>query len=242
MGIKDLYYLIDKYGVSGGIIVFILVSLWILFKVGLFEKIINRISESYLDFFMKKRNKKIVDVSSSDIENHDIFSYIDFWMYSRIPTFQFSSDYRTIVFRKYLIIYLKSYKENLQNFLNSKLYVGMDDSQLWKSFLSLTNKIVYDYERAMSEAGIPQIIIDRMKSKNNDTISLTIDLIEGICNSQFYKSESNQLKVYSILNIMLSILDNTIHHSEQVCNSINGALIGMKFYQNGVTYTEPGEK
>ena len=43
-----------------------------------------------------------------------------------------------------------------------------------------------------------------MKLRNNDTITLTFDLIEGICGSQFYQSEKNFLKVYSILNILLS--------------------------------------
>ncbi len=66
-----------------------------------------------------------------------------------------------------------------------------------------------------------------MKVRNNDTISLTIDLFEGICNSEFYSSEKNLLKAYSILNIMLSVLENTISSSAKVCNSINGQLKGL---------------
>jgi hypothetical protein len=64
-------------------------------------------------------------------------------------------------------------------------------------------------------------------------------LIEGICNSQFYESEKNYLKVYSILNIILSILENTISNSEQTCNGINGQLKGQKFSESGKTYIEP---
>ena len=81
----------------------------------------------------------------------------------------------------------------------------------------------------MDESGIPKIVIEKMKSKNNDTITLTIDLIEGICNSQFYTSDKNFLKLYSILNIILSVLENTISNSENVCNSINGALKGLTY-------------
>ena len=77
-----------------------------------------------------------------------------------------------------------------------------------------------------------------MKSKNNDTISLTIDLIEGVCSSHFYTSEKNRLKIYSILNIMLSILENIISNSDHICNSINGSLKGMKFNDNGRILTE----
>ena len=101
--------------------------------------------------------------------------------------------------------------------------------------MDLINQIVFDYEKEMSDSGIPKIVTDKMKVKNNDTITLTFDLIEGICNSQFYDSENNFLKVYSILNILLSVLENTISNSEPTCNSINGALKGLKFEG----YTEP---
>ena len=43
-----------------------------------------------------------------------LFNYIDLWSYSKVPTIQFSTDYRTVVFRKYLTIFLKSYKEYKQ--------------------------------------------------------------------------------------------------------------------------------
>jgi predicted house-cleaning noncanonical NTP pyrophosphatase (MazG superfamily) len=148
-------------------------------------------------------------------------------MYSRVPTFQFSTDYRTVVFRKYLTIFLKKHKENIRKYVDNKNFEKMEDSELWTSLLSLINDIIYDYEKEMELAGIPKVIIEKMKVKNNDTISLTIDLIEGICNSQFYSSDKNLLKIYSILNIMLSILENTISNSDHICNSINGQLKGM---------------
>jgi hypothetical protein len=79
----------------------------------------------------------------------------------------------------------------------------------------------------MESVGIPKIIIEKMKVRNNDTISLTIDLLEGVCTSQFYASDRNLLKVYSILNILLSVLENTISSSANICNSINGQLKGL---------------
>jgi hypothetical protein len=115
----------------------------------------------------------------------------------------------------------------------------MDDAKLSTSLLNLINRIIYDYERECEEIGIPKIVIEKMKLKNNDTIALTIDLIEGICSSQFYSSDKNLLKVYSILNILLSVLENTISNSENVCNSINGQLKGLKFNDNGKTVIEP---
>ena len=114
----------------------------------------------------------------------------------------------------------------------------MDEPQILKAFLNLINQTVYDYEREMVEVGIPSVIIEKMKIKNNDNILLTIDLVEGICSSQFYDSEKNLLKVYSILNIIMSVLENTVNGSESICNTINGQLKGMEF--SG--YVEPGGK
>ena len=98
-------------------------------------------------------------------------------------------------------------------------------------------QIQNDYEREMAEVGIPPIIIEKMKVRNNDNISLTIDLVEGVCSSQFYNSENNLLKIYSILNILLTVLESTVNNAEGVCNTINGQLKGLTFEGK----TEPGK-
>lgn len=225
--------LFKNYGYGGAILFLIIVIFIYALKNQWFSDIFSKLSEKFVERFMKSKTKDIntlaKNISDSDISNHDVFNYIDFWHYSKVPTFQFSTEYRTVVFRKYLSIYLKSYKKNLISFVNERSYQQMDDAQLWKAFLNLINTIVYDYEREAQDVGIPKIVIEKMKAKNNDTIVLTIDLIEGICGSQFYTSDKNYLKVYSILNILLSVLENTISNSENVCNSINGQLKGLIF-------------
>ena len=128
---------------------------------------------------------------------------------------------------------------DFKNYIQNDEFKKMDSAQLWRSFLKLVTDIVYDYEKSMEEQGIPKIVIDKMKVKNNDMINLIIDLIEGICNSSFYNSDNNLLKVYSILNIILSVLENTISHSESTCNSINGQLKGLSFNDGGRIVTEP---
>lgn len=115
----------------------------------------------------------------------------------------------------------------------------MSDSELWRSLLTLMNDIVYSYETELVNAGIPKVVVEKMKVRNNDIITLTINLIENVCNSQFYKTENNLLKIYSVLNIILSILENTIQNSEPVCNSINGELRGQRINEGGKEYIEP---
>ena len=233
MGISDISSIFEKYGFKGAIFIVFVFLLISMLKSSWFSSLLGKLSDKFVEKFMRNKVKdvsaSIKSLTDSDITNHDIFNYIDFWTYSKVPTIQFSTEYRTAVFRKYLAIYLKSYKRKISEFVNSKEYQNMDDAKVWRALLDLINQIVYDYEREMIDSGIPKIIVDKMKAKNNDTITLTFDLIEGICNSQFYDSEKNFLKVYSILNILLSVLENTISNSENVCNSINGQLKGLKY-------------
>jgi hypothetical protein len=233
--------MLAKYGWKGMALAIVLIILWNFLKSKYVMDLWGKFTDKVVVFFLKNKVKELPTkvISESDITNHDIFNYIDFWTYSKVPTFQFSSEYRTFVFKKYLSIFLKCYKKDLSEFVNSKDYQTMDQSELWRSLLNIINKIVYDYEKECEEAGVPKIIIMKMKAKNNDTIQLTIDLIEGITNSQFYESEKNLLKMYSILNIILSILENLISSSETVCNSINGQLKGMWIMDGNRKIIEP---
>lgn len=241
MNIKDIELLLESSGIKAPILSIVLFIFIILIKSEWFNKILTRITDFFVENFMKRKTKDIPlyrTISESDITNHDIFNYIDFWAYSKIPTFIFSTEFRTIVFRTYLSLYLKSYKKNIFKYVSNKEYQDMDNAKLSTSLLNLVNIIVYDYERESKEIGVASIIIEKMKIKNNESISLTLDLIEGVCGSQFYTSEKNLLKVYSILNILLSVLENTISGSELVCNSINGQLNGLTFNYNGVIIME----
>lgn len=246
---SEIKYLIDifkDYGVIGVILVAIGLVVVGVIKSSFTKKLYSKLQEFFLFVFLKSKTKEVtsveISITDSDVSNHDIFNYIDLWTYSKVPTIQFSTEYRTVVFRKYLTIFLKSYKENIKNYISSGEFKNMDNAQLWQSLLKLITDIVYDYEKEMEQSGIPKVVIEKMKVKNNDMINLIIDLIGGICNSTFYNSDNNLLKVYSILNIVLSILENTISGSESTCNSINGQLSGLSFSDGGRIVTEPKSK
>ena len=225
---KDFEDILSKYGIKGILFFVAFTATTAILKSKWFSENWGKMVEKLMELTINRKSKSIKkEITESDIINHDIFNYIDFWIHSKIPTFQFSTEYRTIIFRRYLTIFLKKYKSQLHDFVHNKEYEKWDESELWKNLLNLINNIVRDYEKDMEDNGIPKIVIEKMKVKNNDTITLSIDLIEGISNSQFYSSDKNYLKMYSILNILLSVLENTVHHSEQVCNSINGQLKGL---------------
>lgn len=246
---SEVKYAIEIFKAHGyiGLTIAILMAILIgVLKGSMFKRFWSYLSDKFVEWFMKEKTKDTksslgTTIIESDITSHEIFNYINLWKYSMVPTMNFSTEYRTIVFRKYLTIYLGCYRDNLKDFLQTD-YKSMGSSVIKGAFLDLLNKIVYDYERQMFDAGIPKIVIEKMKVRNNDTINLTIDLIEGICGSNFYDSNNNYLKVYSILNIILSVLDNTISNSEGTCDSINGQLAGMTFIEGGRVITEPGKK
>ncbi len=232
---------INDYGIGGFAFVAFIILGSAVVRSKWFSEWWSKMTDRIIEWFMVRKTKSSgdSDLSESDIVNHDIFNYIDFWVYSKIPTFTFSTDYRTVIFKKYLSIFLLKYKEGIVKFTSSGDYKKMDRSELRRSLLGLLNDIIYSYEKECEESGIPKIVIIKMKSKNNDTVSLTIDLIENIINSQFYESKNNYLKMYSILNIVLSILESAISNSEPICNSINGQLSGLTISDGGRTYNEP---
>lgn len=229
MDLSGIVKLIETYGLKGVILFLIIFFIYNLIKNGKMTTVLGKLYEVISKKITKEKNDNNKSITESDIINHDIFNYIDLWIQSKIPTIQYSTDFRTAVFRKYLIVYLESHKSKILEFINSKEYQKMDESGLWKALLDLINQIVADYEKNMVLNKIPNIIIVKMKNRNIESINLTIDLISGMCNSKFYESDKNLLKVYSILNIILSVLESTIASTNDVCNSINGKLKGLKF-------------
>ena len=240
MELKFILDALRDYGWDGGGLITLVFMAYKMVKTEWFKEFISQFFEKMIRRYVKNKSTNISHtLGEADITNHDIFNYMDFWAYSKIPTFNFSTEYRTFVFRKYLSVFLKSYKNNLQKFVLEKEYKDMGDAELLKALLNLVNKTIYDYERELLDDGIPKIIIEKMKSKNNDNLDLILDLINSVCSSNFYDSEHNYLKVYSILNILLSVLESTVNSSESICNSINGQLKGLKYTDGDKTYFEP---
>jgi hypothetical protein len=227
---NDIFSSFKELGIGGLVVSTITFIMWLIEKTFGLPHFITNIFYKIIDIFLKRRMPELKEVQvlkENDIQKHDIFGYIDYWIYVNIPSINFSTEFRTLVFRKYLTIFLQTHKVNIYSFVHEKEFEHWESAEFWTNILGLINKIVVDYEKEMKLAGIPDVVIQKMKEKNNDIISLTIDLISTICNSQFYSTDKNLLKVYSILNIFLSILENTISASEKICASINGELKGL---------------
>ena len=134
----------------GGIIASVLAMvIWVLERTFGLPSVVSKMFYSILDRFIGDKIKNLKEINiikETDVINHDIFNYIDYWIYSKVPTLQFSTEYRTVVFRKYLKILLQKHKSNLQDWIQSKNFEEMDNSKLWTSVLSVMNNIIHDYE------------------------------------------------------------------------------------------------
>lgn len=201
------------------------------------KTIISWLSNGWDFLFKMNKNKGNNDTTKSitmeDINHHDIFTYIDYWIYSNIPSMSFSTDFRTVVFKKYLTIYLTSFKEELKKFIETNEYKTMSPPHLKQHLLRLLTDITSKYEGTMRINKLPETVLDKMRYRNNNSLVLTMSLVTSICDSHAYESENNLLKVYTFLNIVNSVLESTIMSSEEVCDSINGELRGLSF--EGVT-------
>ena len=205
------------------------------------KTIVSWLSSGWDYIFSKKdksNNRDTNIIKSDDVIHHEIFSYIDYWIFSNIPSMSFSTEFRTVVFKKYLTIYLTSFKDELKRYIELGEYKNMTQPQLKQSLLRLLTDITSKYESTMRLNKLPEIVLDKMRYRNNNSLVLTMSLVTSICDSHAYDSESNYLKVYTFLNIVNSILESTIISSEEVCDSINGELRGISF--EGVT--EPSSK
>jgi hypothetical protein len=133
MELKDILEALNHYGIGGTLIGCLILALWLLVKSTWFTNLMTKVSDKVMERFMKKKTSdepKVQIIDEVDILNHDIFNYIDFWMYSKVPTFQFSTEYRTVVFRMYLTIFLKKHKENIRNYVDKKEFEKMGEAAI----------------------------------------------------------------------------------------------------------------
>jgi len=229
----------NKWGFKGAIITVITIILLVVVKSEAASTFFGKIFDKLISKAFGGKKKEEVLLKESDILNHEIFNYIDFWIYSSIPTITMRTEYRTEVFKKYLTIYFRQYSESLHNYINSAKYKEYSKLELKGSIFNLLNDVMRDYEREMISVGVPPVIINSMKVKNNETFHLTLELINSVCDSHFYDTDRNLLKVFTILNILLSTLEYTLSISDDICNSINGELKGLSIYVNGKNIIEP---
>src|SRR5690554_4714725 len=93
VGIEDLFGLVSEHGILTTLIVVVIFVIVMLAKANLLGDFTKGLGK----LFKKKEKKETtqIQVKDSDIINHEIFNLIDFWVYSKIPTLELRTDFRT---------------------------------------------------------------------------------------------------------------------------------------------------
>lgn len=178
-------------------------------------------------------NKKDNKIKESQIINHQVFNFINFWLHNKIPTLSFKTEYRNIVFKQYLTIFCESHYKILKNYAKYGSYRGVDISTLEKQMVRIITDITIDYEEKMISVGIPEVIVSKVRIILRRDLELLVNLIQKITISPVYDEDGNLLKVYSFLNVINTVLESTLINIIEVCDSINGELGGL--YMDGKT-------
>jgi hypothetical protein len=195
-----------------------------------FLALLAKLTDGLLDILMKSRvgNVPVGQVlSSSALVHNTLFSSVDYWVSSVVPSMEFSTSYRNIVFKKYLTLYLTSYKEVISDFVYTEGYVNMDSDEFEQSLRGLINKVVVESDKKMSSAKIPDVVVNKMKAENEKILSLTLDFVGAVSRSKNQVDEKNIAKMQTFLTLINYLLQTIVDGSVGVCNSINGQLSGL---------------
>lgn len=240
INLEQMIGIIHNYGLKTGLFLIISTTILALLKSKILGELLKKHIDKWIEnvFRKNKDNANRVVFKDSDVLNHEIFNYIDFWLYSSIPTLKFKTDYRTAVFRKYLFVYYKQHRDSIHLFVNDGKYKDMDNATLKSNMYSLFGDIVFSYESKMKNEKLPDAVIAKMKLKNNETYALLLELVNSVCDNHFYDTDKNMLKMFTILNILNATLEYTINVATEVCDNINGELSGKEF--DG--FTEPSKQ
>lgn len=225
-------FFLENQSIGGGIILILILLSYALAKYNLFGSLFTSISDYLAE---KIRGEKKSNIPSI-VKHHEIFSTIDFWMNIEIPKITYQTDFRTAVFRDYLITYFTVYKKKLYEFINSIDYKNIENEKLWDKLFSTLNSITVEFNKEVRLLGIPEIVIERMDAERKIIVDFMIETMRLSCFDNNYNNIG--LKIYAILNLCQHILYSVMMYSQKVCDGINGALSGKK-YKN---FIEPKHK
>ena len=89
MNFSDIIKYADGYGLGGVIILSIISMIIALSKLEWFAKLVTNLVSKNPKSKNVETSKKTI--RETDIVNHDIIRFIDFWLYSKVPTFPYLS-------------------------------------------------------------------------------------------------------------------------------------------------------
>lgn len=183
--------------------------------------IISFIIKIYYD--QKGKHKSTEVAIAYDNNTHPIFSIIKELQLADLKNFDLGTPGRTQVFKDMIQVQIFAYESALRNFINTD-FTDSADFRTKARYLIL--KIVEDYENTWRENGIPEIVITRYKTLQQDRIHLLLNDIETL---SFYRLSDETknfnevifyLLTYTSIVLRLSLASDTM----QTLRDLNGTL------------------
>ena len=93
MNLDEITKIVENMGIKGVIITPLIFIIYVLFKTKYIQDILSKISDAFIEKLIRNKVSNNVErnLNDSDIENHDIFNQISFWLYSIVYTLAPSS-------------------------------------------------------------------------------------------------------------------------------------------------------
>lgn len=189
--------------------------------------------------FSSISKKKTNSLTESNVLKHTIFNRLMGWADGDVMSLRFSTDYRTIIFRKYLLLYLECHHNKIKSFIDDKGFQTMDGPQLLSAISDLITEINREHEKRMIDFGIPYVVIERMKKYTTINLSMAHGHLRNIFENDFYSSANNFLRMYTALNIITLLIQVVLNNSEIIFNSMGDELSGRTIVFLGKEYKEP---
>ena len=170
------------------------------------------------NYYSSKKPK----LKKSTIKEHPFFSEIQYMIDISIEKINIEDDIlRTKMIRKFLKIKLLSTQKNFGELTNSSS-LDVDSSLATCDYINCITKIVRDYEMESIKNNVPEVFIRRFSEWHTPKIIIIRDLIEYICRSNIYDTDTEKLS--AILDIVLMVLHLTMMDAEDTIKSMNGEL------------------
>jgi len=182
--------------------------------------------KSYLD--EKKAKAEKAKERIVILRDHSIFSQMNFWQCFKINNLDFGDIKRNELFRSIVTVHMVTIEKYLKELSENSILKDITKIEYKKHILKMFFDIIKESNHSL-EHELKQDIYDLVIASdkgfnqwNEEMIIYTKNLIEMICDSDFYRN--NDERTWTLFNTYQSYLDSTILVVEKTFYKFNGDL------------------
>lgn len=152
---------------------------------------------------------------------------LSYWLNFKIPNIHMVDKARKAIFTDLLTIRFSGI-ENVIGNLESKIgFTKLNSDELYKLFLDCISDTNNTFRQESTNAGIPEIIIEKYEEWTSRTMEYLLVSSQMILHSNIY--DNNEEKVQALYMLITSLLEITIAEAEYTLDTLNGELSGIEY-------------